>query len=235
MNKFLKLSLTVSSLILIGCGSGGSKNTTPNISTKKINGKVADGYVKNAKVCIDLNNNFKCDENEPFTYSDTKGDYLIDIGDNKNHILISTGGIDTETNQPAITMYSNTKYKNITPLTSLAIKYGEEKVTEFYNIKKSEIAADPEKDNEIKNIVKDIVNLKIVKGEYALPATNTHILIDTKHNINKNNEKNSTENNSSGIIKNDINKSEENINIKNGDENIPSQITGNLTPPQIGE
>jgi hypothetical protein len=223
MNKMLKLSL-VTSLIFIGCGGGsGSGNSNSN----KINGKVVDGYVKNAKVCVDLNNNFSCDENEPFTYTDENGNYSLEI-DNKDYILISTGGIDTETNRPALTMYSNTKYKNITPLTSLAIKLGEDIVSEFYNIDKSKIATDPMKNNEIKNIVRDIVNTKIITGKFILPTN--HILVDNR-NINEKNETSEINN----TITNDKNITDENTIKKEGGENIPPQITGNLTPPQIGE
>ena len=233
MKNFLKFSLIAA--IFIGCGGGGSSNTT----NTTINGKVVDGYVKNAKVCVDLNNNFMCDENEPFTYSDENGNYLLEIED-KNYILISVGGIDTETHAPAITMYSNTKYKNITPLTSLAIKYGEDVVAQYFNIDKSKIAADPMKDNEIKNIIKNIVNTKIVTGEYILDTTNENSSVSNIENENISIDNNSTLNsqdneNISSDENNSVNNIEENNSItENGaDENTPPQIIGNLTPPLI--
>jgi hypothetical protein len=236
--KKLKLSLIIAPLLLIGCGGGNSssdKNTTQptntteqnitqnNLTTKKISGKVVDGYVKDAKVCVDLNNNFKCDNNEPFTKSDENGNYSININNDKNYTLISIGGIDTENNMPAITMFSNTYYKNITPLTTLAIKYGEDKVAEFYNIDKSKIAADPIKNNEIKNIVTDIVNA-LKEGED----------IFSENSINKNTEQNTT-NTKENI--NDINNSTKDINTSNINEintsnlsNQTTQQTENQTP-----
>ena len=212
-----KISLIISALLLIGCGGGGS-NTSNN--TNEIKGKVIDGYVKNAIVCLDLNNNFKCDTNEPFTITDKNGNYSLKTKDNKLHILISKGGIDIENNLPAITMYSNTKYKNITPLTSLAIKEGEKKVAEFFNISISDIAKDPMKDNEIKNIIKNIVDNFKITGKYKL--TNNHVLIDTRKPID-------TKKNENNIS------TESSIKETKANENIPPQINGNLTPPQIGD
>jgi translation initiation factor 1 (eIF-1/SUI1) len=218
----------LSLLALNGCGSDDTTNSS-------ISGKVVDGYVKHAKVCVDLNNNFLCDENEPFTYTDNNGNYLLNI-ENKNYILISIGGIDTQTNAPALTMYSNTKYKNITPLTSLAIKYGEDVVAKYFNIDKSKIAADPMKDNEIKNIVNDIVNTKIIKGDYILDVQN---ISNHKEEMIQNNENLADENTSINNIQ-DENNSIDIQNDKNSsitenlaDENTPPEIIGELTPPLI--
>ena len=219
MKKLISIGIVT---FFIGCGGGSSSSSSNTIS-----GKVVDGYVKGAKVCLDINNNFRCDENEPFTISDENGNYTLE-SDGKEHILISLGGIDTENNIPAIKMYSSTKYKNITPLTSLAIKEGEEKVAEFFNISVSDIAKDPMKDNEIKNIVKDIVNNFLANGKYELPNTFTFVDIKTPNTSNES-EINLEENNQSEEIQT------ANVTQKEGDENIPPAVIGNLTPPSIGE
>ena len=239
IKKYLTLSLIAAVGMFTGCGGGGgsSDNSSSNEqNVTDINGKVVDGYVKNAKVCIDLNNNFQCDKNEPPTTSDANGSYSFKNIANKNYTLISTGGIDTQNNTPSITMYSNTKYKNITPLTSLAVKEGEDKVAEYFNINKNQISADPMKNNEIKNIVTNIVNEVKTTGKYELntPKKSATDITDFNNttdanttnisDINNTTETNTTDNNSSA-----------NATQTPGDTNLPPQISGNLTPPKIGE
>ena len=219
MKKILLSGLT---LFLIGCGGGN------NTKSNTISGKVVDGYVKGAKICLDLNNNFKCDENEPLTFSDNNGNYSLKITDNKEHIIISQGGIDTESNLPAITMYSNTKYKNITPLTSLAIKEGEEKVAEFFNISISDIPKDPMKHNEIKNIIKNIVDEFLINNKYEIPTTFTFVDIRNSIPLEENNQSLISQEENETNLTNEVER-------KEGTENTPPQINGNLTPPQIGE
>ena len=191
MKKKFTLLLTA---LFIGCG-GGSNNSSPNIIKGKV---IINGYIKNAKVCIDLNNNFKCDKNEPFDFTDEYGNYYIHTNyQNKNYTLIATGGIDTNTNQLAITMYSKIQYEIITPLTTLAVKYGEKSVAEYFNISPNLIYANPLTNNEIKNICIEINNQIKENGNFDLKHSN-------------------------------------NINLKNPSNNVPPQIIGNLTPPQIG-
>lgn len=226
--NFKKFFTFTTTIFLIGCGGGGGSSTQNKSNIQTIKGKVIDGYVKGATVCIDLNNNFKCDKNEPFTITDAYGNYSLKIKDNKTYILISQGGINIENNTPAITMYSNTKYKNITPLTSLAIKEGEKKVSQFFNIPISDIAKDPMKNNELKNIIQDIVNNFLITKKYQLPINNT--FVDIKQDTNKQYTTNSnkTTNSTEETISN-------NVSTTSGTDNIPPQISGNLTPPKIGE
>ena len=236
MKKILKSSLIITLALFTGCGGGGGggsgsnngNNNSSNNSYELITGKVVDGYVKNAKVCVDINNNLKCDNDEPFTYTDEHGNYTLVI-ENKNYILISTGGIDTQTNTPAITMYSNTTYKNITPLTSVAIKYGEEAVANYFNIDKSKIAANPLENEEIKDIVTNIVNIKLSTGEYLL---SNELQQSSPQNISKE-DNSSKENNSSEHTPQNTTQKEENVTIKDANETFPPQIIGNLTPPII--
>ena len=244
MKKYSKIILSVATVVFIGCGGGGSSSSKENI----IKGKVADGYVKNAIVCADLNKNFKCDPNEPTDISDKNGNYSLKTA-SKDYILISQGGIDTQSNSKAPTMYSLPKYKNITPLTSLAVKKGEKAVADYFNINESQIGADPVKNNEIQNIVKNIIDTLEITGKYQI--TTSHILVDTKPGVKTNNSKtqnidtNSTKNintkpevktNNSKTQNTEINSTKNtDINKTNGNNNIPPQIAGNLTPPKIGE
>ncbi|CAL8481219.1 protein of unknown function (plasmid) [Caballeronia sp. S22] len=60
-------------------GCGGHDDNTPQVS-----GQVLGSYIQNAKVCLDLNDNGKCDSGEPSTVSDAKGNFSI--GDKSNGI-----------------------------------------------------------------------------------------------------------------------------------------------------
>jgi uncharacterized protein YkwD len=55
-----------------GGGGGGSGSTTSSLS-----GVVMDGYITGATVCLDLNNNGKCDSGEPSTTTGANGSYTF--------------------------------------------------------------------------------------------------------------------------------------------------------------
>lgn len=59
MLKTTSLALMVATLV--GCGGGGGGDLLIPVYTP-FSGKVIDGYIKNAKVCLDLNSNLKCDD-----------------------------------------------------------------------------------------------------------------------------------------------------------------------------
>lgn len=67
------LSLTVVTAALVACGGGGGGN---GISST-IGGVAIDGYLGGAKVCVDLNLNFKCDPDEPSAITKDDGTYSI--------------------------------------------------------------------------------------------------------------------------------------------------------------
>lgn len=70
--------LLLSSLALSGCIDSGSDSDADNsASTVNFDGKVADGYLVNAKVCLDLNNNYACDSDEPFATSSAGGAFSL--------------------------------------------------------------------------------------------------------------------------------------------------------------
>ena len=76
---FLSLSLP----ILTACGGGSDSNDTAPIPDQPeptpivMGGKVADGYLVGAKVCLDLNQNKLCDDGEPSATSTAGGDFSI--------------------------------------------------------------------------------------------------------------------------------------------------------------
>lgn len=103
MKKFYGLSLAVISTLsfglIIGCSSENkdepNSNTDSNISSKDetvvtINGVVMDGYLDQAKVCLDLNYNSKCESDEPGTMSnDGRYTFKIDKSYKFNYPVIA--------------------------------------------------------------------------------------------------------------------------------------------------
>jgi len=60
----MKLHTAICILVLAfltACGGGGGGSAGVSVTTS-FSGKVIDGYIKNAKVCLDLNSNLKCDD-----------------------------------------------------------------------------------------------------------------------------------------------------------------------------
>jgi len=61
---------------LVGCGGSGGDNASSTIG-----GVAIDGYLGGAKVCVDLNMNFKCDAGEPSAITKDDGSYSIPWSD----------------------------------------------------------------------------------------------------------------------------------------------------------
>lgn len=59
--------------LLAGCGSGGNSTTTT------VSGIVADGYLRNAEVFLDMNGNYQWDAGEPKTLSGQGGTYALNV------------------------------------------------------------------------------------------------------------------------------------------------------------
>lgn len=70
-----KKSLLVTSIAvaLSACGSSGSMG-----DSKSFSGTVADGYLVDARVCLDLNDNKECDEGEPSAISSEGGEFTLE-------------------------------------------------------------------------------------------------------------------------------------------------------------
>lgn len=61
---------------LYGCG-GSSSSAAATTPVPTTSGVVTGSYFRNAKVCIDLNNNGRCDTNEPSTTTDNNGAFTL--------------------------------------------------------------------------------------------------------------------------------------------------------------
>ncbi|MUK69688.1 hypothetical protein [Aliivibrio fischeri] len=82
MNFPKTLLASVIALSLSACGgdsSSDSGTTTPNESNVAHAGKAADGYLQYANVCLDLNNNKSCDDDEPSATTDVDGSFTLDV------------------------------------------------------------------------------------------------------------------------------------------------------------
>ncbi|HEX3380914.1 MAG TPA: alkaline phosphatase family protein [Paraburkholderia sp.] len=55
----------------------GSDGISAPDNTPKVSGQVLGSYIQNAKVCLDLNDNGKCDSDEPSASTDAKGKFSI--------------------------------------------------------------------------------------------------------------------------------------------------------------
>ncbi|MBL4797748.1 MAG: hypothetical protein JKY50_10055 [Oleispira sp.] len=77
---FRKALLTVfSASLLFGCSAFDNDDDDDDpVVTTSFSGKVADGYLAGAKVCLDLNSNKVCDEGEPSTTSTDGGVFDFD-------------------------------------------------------------------------------------------------------------------------------------------------------------
>src|SRR5690606_5741673 len=66
-------------------------NQKPDVvETNTISGRAADGYLQYATVCLDLNNNARCDADEPATISGDGGKFELTLADEQMAKLSSS-------------------------------------------------------------------------------------------------------------------------------------------------
>ena len=76
--KLHPLVLALGLTPLVGCGGSSSSTPEPTPSVKtELSGKVADGYLVGAEVCLDINKNKLCDADEPSTISSDGGEFTL--------------------------------------------------------------------------------------------------------------------------------------------------------------
>ena len=81
-----------------GTGSGGASSTVP---AEAASGYVVDGYIRNAFVCLDIDNDNECGDDEPYSKSSGDGSYSLDVSDLSDAQkggaqLITIGGTDND-------------------------------------------------------------------------------------------------------------------------------------------
>jgi len=105
-------------------GAGGSRSASTSVEGyRNTDGVVVDGYISGAEICVDENDNWTCDTNEPSTTSDNDGKFTIRYA---NGNLVSIGGTDLDSqtllDNLLIThkLTGHSDFKAVTPVTSVA-------------------------------------------------------------------------------------------------------------------
>lgn len=124
--EFLKLKngVLISALALALSACGSSSSDAPVVVTPGMSGKVVDGYVSNATVTMDTNDNGKCETGEPTTLTTASGnfDFTGVAGATGNHLICASGGTDIATGAPFVgELKAPAGATQITPLTSLVV------------------------------------------------------------------------------------------------------------------
>ncbi len=137
--KSIVVSVALSAL-LAGCGStstgvdtGSGNNGDSNVQ-KSISGKAIDGYLQNAVVCLDLNQDGYCQSHsEPMTTTLSDGSFQLDITqaqrDNANFdeaMLLIFGGVDVDTKRDftgkLMAPNDGSSLLNVSPITTIVAK-----------------------------------------------------------------------------------------------------------------
>ena len=131
-------------ITLVGCGSGDKDAKSASDATDAlgnaysgkgitITGKVIDGYLQDALVCVDANENGRCDNTDPHSRTDSEGGYSISLPkaiEDKQYNLLAFAEPDktkdTDALNPVDKGYGlSAPWKksnaNITPFTSMVV------------------------------------------------------------------------------------------------------------------
>jgi len=135
---------------VIGCG--GSDDTSA-ARTETIRGRVIDGYISGALICLDTSANSRCDEGEPRAISDAAGAYELNVpADSLSPLIaeIKAGQArdSDESGAPIDSSYrmaspSKTYSKNITPFTTLVHVSGERDFALAEDLVRNELGLPP--------------------------------------------------------------------------------------------
>jgi hypothetical protein len=128
----LLIPTIITALLVVACGGGGGSGTGTGSASVSLGGKVIDGYIKGATVCLDLNSNNMCDSGEPSTTSGADGSYSLSYSGSVSGLqiisVVPVGAVDSELGVIATAYnllapvptdpasYTNT---HVTPLTTL--------------------------------------------------------------------------------------------------------------------
>jgi hypothetical protein len=82
--------------LVAGCGGGGGGSS----GTSALTGKIIDGYIGGATVCLDVNSNLRCDAGEPTTTSAADGSYSLSYAGSVDGMqilaVVGPGAVDSE-------------------------------------------------------------------------------------------------------------------------------------------
>ena len=121
MKKTSKIVLAISVITLLmgaGCSSD-SDSDSSNDKVTTISGTASDGVINGATVCIDVNDNDKCDSGEPTAKTNVYGKFKIDSSGATGKLIVS-GGKDMGTGKPFTgKLKAPASSTVVTPLTSV--------------------------------------------------------------------------------------------------------------------
>ena len=179
--KIVTVSLIVA-MLTTGCIQQKKTSYSYYSTINTINGRVVDGYLDDATVCIDLNRNGKCETNEPSAKTDSDGKFSLSYSTDINPvdiILIAYGGVDISTNKSFVGFLESVGADNgvnITPLTTVVSKLQNkglskeeaiQKVANLFGVNADDIFKDPiklAKDGNIELLKSNIEFEKVVEA-----------------------------------------------------------------------
>ncbi|GEM77962.1 thrombospondin type 3 repeat-containing protein [Vibrio superstes] len=202
MNKKI-LALAISSCFLAGCSDDGSSQSTAN--TEMLEVKAIDGYLRNALVWLDINQNGVFDEEEPSIKSGEGGVALLDVSgvDNYQDYPVIVSAIKGETideDAPDTTinydfvLSAPAGETNITPFTTIVKiemdttgKTKEEsisEVSEMLGVPQDKVMSDyseiPEVANKARNLVATGVIPETVEEANEIAETENYLAQNTE-------------------------------------------------------
>ena len=140
--SILAISIVASSLLLLtGCGgSSSSSNNDEGTQSSVVKGKAIDGYLRNATVILDMNNNGYFDVGEPITATLPDGSFNLDVSSVKNDanyskaMLVIYDGIDNDTGNRFTGKIKapndgNLTQINVTPITTQVVALMDQNVS----------------------------------------------------------------------------------------------------------
>ena len=202
MNFIISLIIT---FLLLGC-SGSKDGSSSN--KKSILGLVVDGKISGASVCIDKNINGKCDEGEPTTTTNSKGEFSfsdVEVGEGKLYPIIASGGTDTATGKvftgelkkiidptdssshavTPLTDLSASSFLNSTAKDSSALNWANFLVSQSLQISMSDLEKNPLSDAVVFSKAQEIVQLKNMLETSSFKAVGS-VTDEEKNKIKKN-------------------------------------------------
>lgn len=117
----------IAAALLSGCGESTQESNKSNDSLMTISGRVADGYLVGAKVCLDISENLACESDEPSALSTQGGVYSISgvtFAQAERYRVVaevSTNSLDEDNNRTisrAYTLYALPKSTFISPIST---------------------------------------------------------------------------------------------------------------------
>jgi len=128
------------SLGLVGCGGGGGTSSTSDAQSVSISGTAIDPELQSATVCLDLNHDMSCSQDEPTATTNTDGTFSLNVTQAQldgDAPLMVINGTDKESGKAfkgKLMGDVSTTMQNITPLTTLIYAHGDRDMAKLERI-----------------------------------------------------------------------------------------------------